>query len=275
MTRAWPAAVLLAFAHSAAGAEGDYATLADAAMNRDGAAVRTLLAQGADPNALGTYGTPALHWVVRVADPTTASLLLDAGADPNLRNAQGVAPLHVAIANRDLRTVELLLEAEADAALVDQAGETPLMLAARAGSAAIASRLLAAGAVVDAREIAYDQTALMIAAREGHADVVRLLLRARADVNAATRAGDVPAFRRPADNAGSKGIGIIRGGWPEHGMRPPVPGAKTPLLYAARRGDLAVTQMLVGSRRRARARRRRWRHAAPERDLEREHCGSS
>ena len=28
-------------------------------------------------------------------------------------------------------------------------------------------------------------------------------------------------------------------------MRPPVPGAKTPLLYATRRGDLAVTQLLV------------------------------
>ena len=55
----------------------------------------------------------------------------------------------------------------------------------------------------------------------------------------------MPEFRRPADNAGSKGIGIIRGGWPERGMRPPVPGAKTPLLYAARRGDLAVTQLLV------------------------------
>ena len=111
------------------------------------------------------------------------------------------------------------------------------MLAARAGGAAIAARLLAAGAPVDARESDYDQTALMIAAREGHADVARLLLGAGADVDAATRAGAVPAFRRPADNAGSKGIGIIRGGWPEHGMRPPVPGAKTAaaLCGAARR----------------------------------------
>jgi uncharacterized protein len=243
--RAWFAAILLALARYATGAEGDYATLADAAMNGDGAAVRTLLSEGADPNALGTYGTPALHWLVRIEDRTTISLLLDAGADPSFRNAQGVAPLHVAIANRDLRTVELLLEAGADATLVDQAGETPLMLAARAGGAAIAARLLATGAPVDAREGEYEQTALMIAAREGHADVARLLLGAGADVDAATRAGAVPAFRRPADNAGSKGVGIIRGGWPEHGMRPPVPGAKTPLLYAARRGDLAVTQLLV------------------------------
>jgi ankyrin repeat protein len=85
----------------------------------------------------------------------------------------------------------------------------------------------------------------MVAVREGHVDVVRLLLAEDADVNVQTRAGEVPAFRRPGDNAGSKGVGIIRGGWPEHGMRAPVPGAKTPLLYAARRGDLVVTQLLV------------------------------
>jgi ankyrin repeat protein len=244
MRAVWSAAALLALPLAAA-AEADYATLADAAMNRDGAAVRALLAQGADANALGTFGTPALHWLVRVEDRATAGLLLDAGADPNRRSRQGVAPLHLAIANRDRATVELLLKAGADATLVDHAGETPLMLAARAGDAAIAARLLAVGAPVDAREAEYQQTALMIAAREGHADVARLLLDAGADVNAATRAGAEPMFRRPSENAGSKGVGIIRGGWPERGMRPPVPGAKTPLLYAVRRGDLALTRLLV------------------------------
>jgi ankyrin repeat protein len=228
-------------------ADGERSALADAAMNRDAAAVRTLLAQGADANAPGAYGTPALHWAVRVEDRATAGLLLDAGADANARSAQGVAPLHLAIANGDLATVELLLAAGADATLADRAGETPLMLAARAGNGAIAARLLAAGAPVDAREAEYAQTALMIAAREGRADVVRLLLEEGADVNAQTRAGAVPSFRLPGDNAGSKGVGIVRGGWPDHGMRPPIPGAKTPLLYATRRGDLAVTRLLVAA----------------------------
>jgi ankyrin repeat protein len=228
-----------------AAAQDERAAIADAAMKRDMRAVRALLSQGADANAVGAYGTPALHWVVRVQDRATAGLLLDAGADPNFKTAQGVAPLHLAIANRDAATADLLLAAGADAELVDNAGETPLVLAARVGDAEIAARLLSAGAPVDARDADYGQTALMVAVREGHVDVVRLLLAEDADVNVQTRAGEVPAFRRPGDNAGSKGVGIIRGGWPEHGMRAPVPGAKTPLLYAARRGDLVVTQLLV------------------------------
>jgi ankyrin repeat protein len=245
MRRAWAGLSFLAVPVLGAGAERDYATLADAAMHRDAGAVRALLAADADVNALGTYGTPALHWLVRVEDRASVGMLLDAGADPNLRSAQGVAPLHLALANRDVATVELLLAAGADAMLADHAGETPLMLAARNGDAMSAARLLAAGAPVDARETGYGQTALMVAVREGRVEVVQLLVAAGADVNAKTRAGAVPAFREPADNAGSKGIGIVRGGWPDRGMRAPIPGAKTSLLYATRRGDLAITKVLV------------------------------
>ena len=229
----------------AAGAE--HPTLADAAMSRDAAAVRELLERGADVNALGTYDTPALHWVVRVQDRATAGLLLDAGADPNLPNAHGIVALHLAIENADLAMVELLLAAGADPHLADRTGEAPLFLAARAGSAAVVERLLDRGAAVDGREPAYDQTPLMIAVREGHTEVVRVLLAHGAQVDAQTRADAVPQFRLPSSNAGSKGVGIIRGGWPEHGMRSPVPGAKTPLLYAARRGDLALTRLLVSA----------------------------
>ena len=235
---------LAAAAVIAARAEGGSA-LADAAMNRDMAAVRTLLERGADPNALGTYGTPALHWLVRVSDVAAASLLLDAGADPNLVNEHGVAPLHLAIENGDRDMVERLLAAGADPDLPDRTGETPLFLAARIGDPVIAAALIARGATVDARDPEYRQTPLMVAAREGHADIVELLLAHGADVNAQTRTGETLRFRLPSENAGSKGVGIIRGGWPERGMRYPIPGAKTPLLYATREGYVAVTKLLV------------------------------
>src|SRR5690606_15613137 len=188
---------------------------------------------------------PALHWVVRVSDVATASLLLDAGADPNLMNEHGVAPLHLAIENGDRVMVERLLAAGADPDQPDRTGETPLFLAARIGDPLIAAALIARGATVDARDPEYRQTPLLVAAREGHAEVVELLLEHGADVGAQTRAGETPRFRLPSENAGSKGVGIIRGGWPERGMRYPVPGAKTALLYATREGYLPITRLLV------------------------------
>jgi ankyrin repeat protein len=75
--------------------------------------------------------------------------------------------------------------------------------------------------------------------------MVRLLIDRGANIDARSRMGPIPDFVLPSQNAGSKGDGIIRGGWPARGMRPPVAGAKTPLLYAAREGHLDVIRMLI------------------------------
>src|SRR5690606_38776614 len=174
-----------------------------------------------------------------------ARRLLAAGADPNRANRHGLIPLALALELGDLEMVELLVEAGANPAAVDAANERLLFAAVRSGQPAIVSALLAAGAPVDATDAAYAQTALMVAAREGQAESAALLLAAGAEVNRQTPAGAVPRVRLPAENSGSKGEGIVRGGWPEHGMRAPVPGAKTPLLYAAREGATAVARLLM------------------------------
>ena len=224
------------------------AQLAQAAKSRDISTVRELLRKrpNADVvNASTPDGTPALHWIVRIEDHATARLLIKAGANINLANRYGVKPLHIAIENGDLAMVRLLLNANADPNSSDPTGETSLMLAARAGNLDIVKALLSKGAPVDTRDPSYEQTALMIAVREGHTNVVQLLIQHHADVNARTRAGKPPAFRTPASNSGSKGAGIVRGGWPERGERDPTPGAKTPLLYAAREGHTAIAQLLL------------------------------
>lgn len=222
------------------------ATLALAAMERDFGTVRALLAErGADVNAPGPYETPALHWLVRAEELALVRKLLDAGADPNLATPLGLLPLHLAIENADDTMVELLLDRGADPNRADRTGETPLMMAARVGSAEIVAALLARKVDVNAREPNYEQTALMVAARSSNPDVTRLLLQHGADVSAQSKAGAVPDFRPPSANAGSKGVGIVRGGWPERGERSPVGGAKTALLYATRAGDLAQTRLLV------------------------------
>jgi len=223
------------------------ATFAAAAENDDAQAIRDLIRTHVDVNAPGPDGTPALQWIVHRQDLGTARQLIEAGADVNKANRYGVLPLHLAIANDDAPMVHLLLAAHADANSADSTGESCLMMAAGIGDADIVRALLDRGAVADQRDPHYQQTALMFAARGGHTEVARLLLKHGVQVDAQTRTGEVPKFRSPASNAGSKGAGIIRGGWPERGERDPIPGAKTPLLYAARDGHLDTVQLLLSS----------------------------
>jgi ankyrin repeat protein len=220
--------------------------LAIAAMERDLDTVHQLLSErGADVNAPGPNQTPALHWLVRIEELELTERLLGAGADVNQRNALGLAALGIAIENRDVDMAQLLLDHGADPHTADFAGETPLMLAARSGSAEIVKALLDKGVEVDAREPHYQQTALMIGVRSKSPEVVRLLLDAGADVNLQTPPGEVPRFRLPSEVAASKGVGVNWGGYPPHGARNAIGGAKTPLLYATRTGDLATTKLLV------------------------------
>lgn len=220
--------------------------LAEMAMNRDMATVRTLVREGVDPNASLANGAPALQWVVHAQDVETADVLLEAGADPNLPSFYGVLPLHLAVANGQVAMVQLLLEAGAEPDAEDVSGETPLLVAARLDEPQIAAALLARGADADRRQGANgEQTPLFVAARVGSVATARLLIEHGADVNARTSAGHMPEFRLPSSSTGSKGAGIIRGGWPEHGARAAVPGAKSPLLYATRQGDLEMVRVLV------------------------------
>jgi ankyrin repeat protein len=237
----------LALLAGIAAAQETSRSIADAAMDGDMASVRSMIREGVDPNELGRYDSPALLWVARLGDTATAQLLLDAGAQPNIASAQRVAPLHVAAANGDVAMVRLLLDAGADPDITDRVGETPLFSAARIDAAEVAALLIGHGAAVDSHEPEFGQTPLHVAARERSIAVVRVLLDHGADVEARTVAGEIPRFRLPSENAGSKGVGIVRGGWPEHGMRYAVAGAKTPLLYAARTGDLGIAQLLVAA----------------------------
>jgi ankyrin repeat protein len=215
------------------------------AQHGDTVAVRALLRQHDGANASGADGTPALAWVVLRQDVDTARLLLRAGADPNKASRLGVQPLQLAVQNNDAAMVRLLLAAHADPDSSDLTGETCLMMAGEIGGLSIIEALLDAGAAVDTRDPQYQQTALMYAARSGQTEAARLLIRRGARVDAQTRTGPVPAFRTPASQTGSRGSGIIRGGWPEQGERDPTPGAKTPLLYAARQGHLETARLLV------------------------------
>ena len=219
--------------------------IAEAAEKGDTQTVRALIHRHVDVNAPSADGTPALHWVVRLQDIDTARHLIKAGATADKPNRYGVRPLHIAIGNADVPMIRLLLAARADPNSADSTGETCLMMATRTGSLDAVKALLDKHAVVDGKDPEYQETPLMLAARGGYAPVVSLLIKHGAKVDAQTRTGKTPAFRLASANSGSKGAGIVRGGWPERGERDPIPGAKTPLLYAAREGHDDIAKLLL------------------------------
>ena len=227
---------------------GEDTRLADAAMKRDVAAVRTLIDQKVDVNAPGADGTPALHWLVRVDDFEDARRLIRAGADASRPNRYGVTPMSLAAANGNAQMIALLLEAGADANVVDKQGETALMAATKVGNIDAVKTLLDHGAAVDTRDPAFQQTALMMAVRDDHPEVVKLLVDRGAAVNVQTRTGVTPPWILPNSVPGfGHGIGIVRGGLPDRGSRFLVPGAMTPLLYAARDGRVDSAKVLIAA----------------------------
>ena len=181
----------------------------DAAKRRDAAALRTLLADGAQVNATPPDGVTALHWAVQWDHAEMVDLLLAAGAQVNAADHYGVTPLALACTNASAAMVDTLLSAGADPSAAQATGETVLMTCARGGVVDAVTPLLARAVDVNVGESTHGQTAVMWAAWEGHTDVVRTLVEHGADVDARTTTG------------------------------------YTALLFAAREGDRETTEALL------------------------------
>jgi uncharacterized protein len=204
--------------------------IADAAMTRDTAAVRTLLAQKTDVNGTQPDGTTALHWAVDHEDVGLVDRLLAAGADAKAANQEGATPLYLACVSGNVEIISKLLKRGADVnATFLSHGETPVMMAARTGRPDAVKLLLEAGAHVDAKETMHQTTALMWAAEQGHADVIKLLVGAGADLN--TQSTVVQAKRR-------RGV-VYKQGDDQHS------GGVTALILAARQGNVDAVRVLA------------------------------
>ena len=228
---------------TALGAAGrDDRSLVGAARNRDGTAVRALLEAGADVNARQPDGATALHWAAHWDDAGMARRLVRAGADVDAAGAYGVTPLSLAAANGSAVLVELLLGAGADPNAARDSGETPLMRAASTGSVAAVRALLAAGADIDAADPTGAQTALMLAASGRHPDVVAVLLARGADVEARSRLGFSPLLfaAREGDLASARRL-VAAGADVDAAM----PDGTSALLVAAVRGQVGVARFLL------------------------------
>jgi ankyrin repeat protein len=225
----------------AAPARATTSEVADAAMRGDRTAVRAAIARTADVNAPQFDGTTALHWAAERDDVEMAELLIAAGARVAARTREGVTPLQLAATNGSALMIGRLIRAGADPnAALTPAGDTALMMAARTGKTDAIRALLEAGANVNARETWGGTTPLMWAVAERHAAAARLLVDAGADINA-----------RSHYVAAANGRGF-EGRTPVASRTDPKPeefasGWLTPLMFAAREGDVELARLLVGA----------------------------
>jgi uncharacterized protein len=215
--------------------------LADAAMNRNRAAVRALLQKKVDVNSPQVDGTTALHWAVRSDDVDTVDLLIRAGANVKAANREGVTPMQLAAVNGNAAIIEKLIKAGADVnASLSKFGDTALMLAARTGRMDAIKLLLDSGAQVNVVETWGGTTPLMWAVSERNLETVKLLVARGADVN--TRSYFVPS----AHGRGFEGA-VPEAPKPNQAVEELAGGWLTPLMFAAREGDLEIARTLVAA----------------------------
>jgi uncharacterized protein len=158
-----------------------------AASQGQTAAVKALIAAGANVNAINSARNTALIAAINSRHKSTILALLDAGADPNiLSGGESTALFETTLVLDDPDIVHRLIDGgnSVNSVGIGRNGHpnayTPLMSAAGYGRIQTVEILLNAHADVNARRFE-GSTALMDAASAGHADIVALLLRAGAD----------------------------------------------------------------------------------------------
>ena len=224
--------------------------VADAAMAGDTAAVRKLLAQHADVNAVQADGATALHWAVYREDLDTANLLIRAGGNVKAANREGVTPLALACINGNAPLIETLLNAGADVDGRLLNGETALMMASRTGNVAAMKALLDHGADVNAKEALRGTTALMWAAAQAHPAAVQLLIERGANLSARSNPdwpGKPVSYAKAEDPRPSRKKENVYVEPKPPDMSDRSGGALTPLVFATRRNDIDSVRILLSA----------------------------
>src|SRR6266513_787656 len=148
--------------------------LLDAAEAGDTAEVRSLLREGANPNAKGGYGSTALMGAAVRGHTETVRALLEKGAEVNAKGNTGRTALMEAALEGYTETVRTLLEKGAEVNAKDNAGWTPLFWAAFSRRTDTVRALLQTGADITVRD-RDGETALSGAEKHNYSDVIALL----------------------------------------------------------------------------------------------------
>jgi ankyrin repeat protein len=122
------------------------APVADAAMQGNRDAVRTLLKNGEDVNGAQGDGMTALHWAAVKGDAELAQMLIYAGANVKATTRIGAyTPLYLAAKGGYATVVAALIAAGADVKVESANGTTPLMIAAAGGDPRTVTTLIENG----------------------------------------------------------------------------------------------------------------------------------
>ena len=167
-----------------------------AAAQGDGAAVRTLLGQGADVDARDAAQATPLLVATRHNHVDAARALIQAGADVNAKDAIQDSPYLYAGARGHLEILRATLAAGADLKSTNRYGGTALIPAAERGQVQAVAMLIAAGVDVDhVNNLQWTALLEAIILSDGgpqHVQIVRQLIEAKADLDLADGDGVTP-----------------------------------------------------------------------------------
>ena len=192
--RAGVIALLVAAVSAQTGPDSRRDALFAAIARASAADVARALDAGADANATGADGTPAIMAAVLFGGTDIVDALLAHGADPNRKGPAGTTALLWAVPN--LQKVQRLVERGADVNVSSDIGRTPLLVAASyPGTVGVVRFLLTKDADLRAQDRA-GATALSLAIRSSDIDVVRFLVDAGLDPASLTGNARRAAFGR-------------------------------------------------------------------------------
>ena len=190
-----------------------------------------------------------LHAAAHRGDVAALKRLVATGADVNARDGHGRTPLHVAAFARHRGAIAVLADAKADLGLLENDRYDAVTIAAVADDEETLRLLLARGASAKLVTSRYDGTALIAAAHLGHDGVVRQLIAAGAPLDHVNNLhwtaliesivlGDggprhQATLKALLDAGASTGLSDRQG--------------RTPLQLARDRGHAAMVQMLLAA----------------------------
>ncbi|KAJ5208070.1 hypothetical protein N7449_002449 [Penicillium cf. viridicatum] len=152
-------------------------SLYEAAASGDLEAVKTILDNGADINAVDSLGSSPLHAAAKEGHWDIARLLVEKGMSPWTRDGNKSLPIHDAARGNHIETGRLLLECDrATGSHSNKNGTTPLHFAVESGNIELVQLLLSFNIVTTASSYG-GETALHLAAKNGQPEICEILMK--------------------------------------------------------------------------------------------------